>query len=71
MGWAAKGWVAMGQAGTSRARMGQVGTGRAKMGRLGTGRSETGRSQKKLQRTSLLLTGYQLIITKSCYDFCH
>jgi hypothetical protein len=38
--------------------MGQVGTGWAKMGRLGTGRSGTGRSQQKLQRTFLLLTGF-------------
>jgi hypothetical protein len=57
MGRAAKGRAAMGQAGTGRARMGQVGTGWAKMGRLGTGRSGTGRSQQKLQRTFLLLTG--------------
>ena len=53
MGRAAKGRAAMGQAGTGRARMGQVGTGWAKMGRSGTGRS-----QQKLQRTFLLLTGF-------------
>jgi hypothetical protein len=34
-----------------------VGSGWAKMGQLGTGRSGTGRSQQKLQRTFLLLTG--------------
>ena len=60
MGRAAKGRAAMGQAGTGRARMGQVGTGWAKMGRLGTGRSGTGRSQQKLQRTFLLLTGFNM-----------
>jgi hypothetical protein len=54
------GWAEMGQAGTGQARMGQVGTGQAKMGWLGTGRSGTGRSQKKLQRTFLLLTGLLL-----------
>ena len=60
MGRAAKGRAAMGQAGTGRARMGQVGTGWAKMGRFGTGRSGTGRSQQKLQRTFLLLTGLSM-----------
>ena len=67
MGRAAKGRAAMGQAGTGRARMGQVGTGWAKMGRLGTGRSGTGRSQQKLQRTFLLLTGLNLFL--ACLSF--
>jgi hypothetical protein len=70
MGRAAKGQAAMGQAGTGRARMGQVGTDRAKMGRLGTCRSGTGRSQKKLQRTFLLLTGFILsVILVLCCTF--
>ena len=69
MGRAAKGRAAMGQAGTGRARMGQVGTGWAKMGRLGTGRSGTGRSQQKLQRTFLLLTGLEFVLI-SAFRFC-
>jgi len=66
---AAKGRAAMGQAGTGRARMGQVGTGWAKMGLLGTGRSGTGRSQQKLQRTFLLLTGYVMGNVFASHDF--
>jgi hypothetical protein len=62
MGRAAKGWAAKGWAGTGWVRMSWVGTGQAKIGRLRTGRSGTGRSRKKLQRTLLLSTGFQIVI---------
>jgi hypothetical protein len=70
MGRAAKGWAAIGWAGTGQVRMGQVGTGQAKMGRSGTGRlwtgrSGTGRLRKKLQQTILLLTGLDFVLLSS------
>jgi hypothetical protein len=60
----AKGWVAIGWAGTGRVRMGQVGTGQAKTGRLGTCRSGTGRSRKKLHWTVLFSTELKIQILK-------
>jgi hypothetical protein len=62
---AAKGPAAIGWVGTGRARMSRVGTGQAKIGRLGTGRSGTGRLRKKLQRTLLFLTGFNISLKGS------
>jgi hypothetical protein len=49
-----------------QARMGRVRKGRAKMGRLGTGQS-----QKKLQRTLFLLTGFMTCSMPSSKIFYH